>query len=70
MDITDEMVEAATRAIHDMDCDTPECTGQLTIEGRYGRWARAAVEAAAQLIAAQALRQAAEFVRDDESDGA
>lgn len=59
MKITDEMVEAATRAIHDMDCDTPECTGQLTIEGRYGRWARAALEAARPLVAAQALRTVA-----------
>ena len=60
MKITDEMVEAATRAIHDMDCDTPECAGQLTIEGRYGRWARKAVEAVVPLVAAQAAEETEE----------
>jgi len=69
MNITDEMVEAATRAIHDMDCDTGVCTGQFSIEGRYGRWARAAVEAAAPLIAAHALREAAKSL-DDAAAGA
>lgn len=62
MKITDEMVEAATKAIHDLDCDDEVCTGkwELSIEGRYGRWARSAVEAAAPLIAAQALRSYAD----------
>jgi hypothetical protein len=68
MNITDEMLSAATRALHDVDCD-PECGESLTTMGRYGRQAKAMLEAAAPLIAAQALRQAAEFVRDDESDG-
>jgi hypothetical protein len=60
MNITDEMLEAAMKAIHDMDCDDEVCTGkwELSIEGRYGRWARSAVEAVAPLIAAQALRSA------------
>jgi hypothetical protein len=63
MKISDEALEAATRAIHDMDCDAEVCTGEtLTTEGRYGRWARAAVEAAAPLIAAQVLRDAADLV--------
>lgn len=39
------LLSAATRAIHDMDCE-PDCSGRLTVEGRYGRWARAALTAA------------------------
>jgi hypothetical protein len=66
MNITDEIVEAATRAIHDVDCRNDVCAGKFSLDGRYGRWARAAIAAAAPLIAAQALRSAAEDVRDND----
>jgi hypothetical protein len=56
MDITEEMIEAATHAIHDMDCAWANCSEDVTTEGRYGRYAKAAIEAAAPLIAAQVLQ--------------
>lgn len=43
----DPRLLAATHAIHDVDCDEgPECYEVLTTEGRYGRWAAAALAAA------------------------
>jgi hypothetical protein len=67
--INDEIVMAATQAIHDLDCGPDVCDmAPLTIEGRYGSWARAAVEAAAPLIAAQVLREAADMVDRSAAD--
>lgn len=41
---TDPAVAAVTKVLHDLDCD-PNCVEALTIEGRYGRHAKAAVDA-------------------------
>lgn len=39
-----DLLQRVTRAIHDADCE-PDCTEELTTEGRYGRMASAALAA-------------------------
>jgi hypothetical protein len=44
--VVDGVLLRVTRAIHDVDCDQgPDCPEVLTIEGRYGRYAAAALTA-------------------------
>jgi hypothetical protein len=40
----DSVLMRVARAIHDVDCDNSDC-GELTTEGRYARYAQAAINA-------------------------
>ena len=62
--ITDAMVEKAAKAAHDCEWpDRPWVKEPIDMALRYRRCARAALEAAAPLIAAKALQDAADEVR-------
>lgn len=60
--ITDEIVLVAARAGHAWDCPDDECDGSDV--GSYEHQARDMLEAAAPLIAARVLEEAAEFIHE------
>jgi len=64
--ITDEMVEAASEALHEESCPR-SLRGAAEDCCDWTPWARAALAAAAALIAAKALRDAAEAFGENQT---